>query len=404
MPAMFDSVKHPQHLGQSVQGTPPHLGNLLPGESSETKLNLNFSGKIYFYCVSVESAEKAAYQHQFIVLAEGLKSLGIPFFSNKNYWQISSQTDEYLFGHDPEITPEDCSIVILDHEWFEFQDDFPENFFSSKRQYVTVYIDASDGIVTRSWEPEFRHFDFIFKSHYNSKCLYPANFYPGTFGISNRILQATEPSDSFHQRKRKLLVNFRIGHTVRESIRQKLFPVIQNVLPIDESVESLGTPPDNNHYLYWVQTGRRHHPNYYERLKNSAACASFGGYFIPAWPSDPVVITSPIGRITNKIANKLEWVPKRIMQWDSWRLWESLAAGCVTFHVDFEKYGLYPPVMPENWRHYVGIDLNKIQEAVERIAAEPQLLENISLQARRWAIEHYSPVPTALRFLATVCK
>jgi len=92
------------------------------------------------------------------------------------------------------------------------------------------------------------------------------------------------------------------------------------------------------------------------------------------------------------------------MQWDSWRLWESLAAGCVTFHVDFEKYGLYPPVMPENWRHYVGIDLNKIQEAVERIAAEPQLLENISLQARRWAIEHYSPVPTALRFLATVCK
>jgi len=94
---------------------------LLPCESSKTKLNLNFSGKIYFYCLSVGSAEKTAYHHQFIVLAEGLKSLGIPFFSNKNYWSISSQTDEYLFGHDPEITPEDCSIVILDSEWFEFR-------------------------------------------------------------------------------------------------------------------------------------------------------------------------------------------------------------------------------------------------------------------------------------------
>ena len=404
MPAMFDSVNPPQQVDQSVEGTPPHLGNLLPSESSATKLNFKFSGKIFFYCLSVGQAEKTAYHHQFIVLAEGLKSLGIPFFSNKNYWQISSKTDEYLFCHDPEITPNDCSIVILDHEWFEFQDDFPENFFSSKRQYVTVYIDASDGIVTRSWKPEFRQFDFIFKSHYNSKCLYPANFYPGAFGISNRILQATETSNSFHQRKRNLLVNFRVDHTVRESIRQNLFPVIQKILPLDESVESLGTPPDKNYYLYWVQTGRRHHPNYYERLKNSAACASFGGYFIPTWPSDPVVITRPIGRITNKIANKLDWVPKRIMQWDSWRLWESLAAGCVTFHVDFEKYGLAPPVMPENWRHYVGIDLNKIQEAVERITAEPQLLENISLQGMLWAIEHYSPVPTAMRFLATVCK
>lgn len=80
MPAMFDSVNRPQQVDQSVEGTPPHLGNLLPYESSETKLNVKFSEKIFFYCLSVGPAEKTAYHHQFIVLAEGLKSLGIPFF------------------------------------------------------------------------------------------------------------------------------------------------------------------------------------------------------------------------------------------------------------------------------------------------------------------------------------
>ena len=93
---------------------------------------------------------------------------------------------------------------------------------------------------------------------------------------------------------------------------------------------------------------------------------------------------------------------KRIIQWDSWRFWKSLAAGCVTFHVDFEKYGLHLPVMPENWRHYIGIDLDNVQEAVERIADEPEIVERISTEGRLWALEHYSPVPTALRFLGIV--
>ncbi|WP_347237749.1 glycosyltransferase [Sphaerospermopsis sp. FACHB-1194] len=91
-----------------------------------------------------------------------------------------------------------------------------------------------------------------------------------------------------------------------------------------------------------------------------------------------------------------------IVQWDSWRFWESLAAGCVTFHLDFDKYGLDIPVMPENWRHYIGIDLDNVPAAIDRIVDEPEILEKIALEGRRWAIENYSPVPTALRFLETI--
>jgi len=55
--------------------------------------------------------------------------------------------------------------------------------------------------------------------------------------------------------------------------------------------------------------------------------------------------------------------------------------------------------MPENWRHYVGIDLDNMQDTVDRIADDPGILEKISAEGRQWAIENYSPVPTALRFL-----
>ena len=58
--------------------------------------------------------------------------------------------------------------------------------------------------------------------------------------------------------------------------------------------------------------------------------------------------------------------------------------------------------MPENWNHYIGIDFDRIDEAIDRIAAEPELLKEISMAGRAWVLEHYSPVPTALRFLETV--
>ena len=81
-----------------------------------------------------------------------------------------------------------------------------------------------------------------------------------------------------------------------------------------------------------------------------------------------------------------------------------MAAGCVTLHVDFEKYGFELPVMPENWRHYIGIDLDNIPESIARITEQPELLERISAEGRLWAINNYAPKATALRFLETVAE
>jgi hypothetical protein len=366
--------------------------------NSQPPLKLSLDKPIFFYCC------EGVYSPPTICLAEGLKELGIPFYSNINHWKIDPDTEEYLFCYDPNVAHQDCSIVILDFRWMKNATYFPENLFDSERKHVTVYLDDMDGFTV--WNPQLENFDFRFRTHFNSKSIYPSNCLNWVFGLSNRILRETSKIEKNQDKKRRLLVNFRNEHVqlnytktvvkvrqgylwvdsgvmivdkpLRQIVREQFLPLIQHILPPDDTAEDFDkSPSDSYHYLQWQQTGKRHYPSYYQRLKESVACACFGGAVTSSYfTGEPIV----------------EW-------WDSWRFWESLAAGCVTFHVDFDKYGVKLPVMPENWRHYVGIDLDNMQDTVDRIADDPGILEKISAEGRQWAIENYSPVPTALRFL-----
>lgn len=363
-----------------------------------------FNGKVYFFCDPREETKAGdKFQHLLICLAEGFRELGISLFSNVNYWQESTKENKYLFNHHPDITPDDCSIVVLTNNWFHINYPLPDNLFHPNRPYITVYLDGEDSDKTYIKRPEFRQFDFILRNHYNSKLKYGNNFYPWAYGLSNRILQELQEVPNYYDRKNQILINFRHwkkGHPVRNFSANIFIPHIKNILQVDNSIDH----PDNHstdpyHELQWLQTGKRHYPSYYNRLKNSLACACFGGFFVPGWPNDPGMLMNRIGK--NLLSN-LRLKSNTVVQWDSWRFWESLAAGCTTFHLDFEKYGLCLPVMPENWRHYIGIDLDNVQATINRIADEPKILEKIAVEGRQWAIENYSPVPTALRFLETI--
>ena len=366
----------------------------------------NFDTRVFFYCLPNE------YQHLSICLAEGFKQLNVPFYSNIDYFQTDTDQDNYLFRHDPSVTPDDCDIVVVEKAWVTHLHSLPENLFHPGRNYVTVYLDDMDGPLTPAWYPATRHFDFIFRTHLNNQAKYPPNFVPWVFGLSNRILRETGNIPNFQHRTLNLLANFRVTqekltliffgdieppqipgmvrinptqlrveHPLRQVFCDQFCTLIESILPIDDQVEGLNQAPSHPyHALQWQQTGRRHHPQYYQRLKATAACAAFGGYVVPGTDSHPPY---------------LEW-------WDSWRFWESLAAGCVMFHVDLEKYGAVLPVMPENWHHYIGLDLGNLEDTVHRIASDPSILEHISQAGRQWAIENYTPVPTAMRFLETI--
>ncbi|TAE61168.1 MAG: glycosyltransferase family 1 protein [Nostocales cyanobacterium] len=364
----------------------------------------NFNGRVYFFCLPRTETEGGdQFQHLFICLAEGFKELGISIFSNINYWQESPDSQEYLFRHSPDITPNDCSIVIFSNNWFNSNYPSPENLFHSQRKYVTVYLDGNDNNQDYDQRPEYKQFDFVLRTHYNRHLNYPSNFYPWGFGLSNRILKELQDLPKFQDRKKQILINFRhwqTGHPVRNFTSSLLIPEISKFLAIDNSVDDKANySRDPYHYLHWLQTGARHYPSYYQRLKNSMACACFGGFFVPSFPQKA---GSLINRNLQKIMTRLKLKSHTVAQWDSWRLWESLAAGCATFHLDFDKYGITLPTMPVKWQHYIGIDLDDIKTAIDRINDDPNLLETIAFNGRNWAIENYSPLPTALRFLEII--
>ena len=380
-------------------------------------MSKNTITKVFFYCLPENFEDKREYPHMAIALGEGLKKLGIELYSNENFWQIEPNCSEYLFKYDPNIEPEDCSIIVFNHEWFCSGDkNFPEKLLHSDKKYLTVLLDnfeSNKGYRHLSFTPEFsRKFDFIFKAHCGSKFNYPDNCIPWAFGLSERILKETNNTLDFQARKKELIINYRsscfrrfgkkidLTHTVRRAVEAKFEPSIENIIPINKTINSVQShPSDPYHHLKWVQTGKRHYPEYYDLLKNSVACACFGGWFVSPWLKNP---GETLSEIQKSLYRKVGWVSNRILQWDSWRFWESLAAGCTTFHLDFEKYGVVMPVMPENWKHYIGVDLDNVSETIERINSEPEIIERIAIEGRKWAIENYSPMPTAIRFLEAV--
>lgn len=368
---------------------------------------MSFTQKVFFYTTSQEGSSESAYFQDLIVnLAEGFQELGVQYYASNNYWKLSPESNQYLLQSDPNVTHHDCDIVVLERQFYEENRSLPEELFHPSRRYITVYLDCSDGLRTFSWLSEFRQFDFIFKAHFNKNIKCPNNLHPWAFGLSDRVLkEVIVDSIPFEERRDRLLVNFRhqkFSHSLRLFIEKAFVPEIQKILTIDSSVDDMTNPPqDPFHLLRWTQTGRRHTPSYYKRLRESLACACFGGYFLaPAFTDH----NDRISYYSVKLISKLGLRTNRIGQWDSWRLWESLAAGCVTFHVDFEKYGFELPVLPRNWEHYIGVDLDNIQATIDRISEEPEILEKIASSGKAWAIENYSPKAVASRFLRKVAN
>ncbi|HEY0434803.1 MAG TPA: hypothetical protein VGC95_13095, partial [Chitinophagaceae bacterium] len=348
--------------------------------------------RVYFYCCD----EPTNLQDDIIQIAEGLEELGIPFYANANYWLKSTQQGDYLFKATPDVAPDDCDIVVLPFSWFNWvrigkpaiRRPFPPDLFKPHSKYLTVYMDNNDGYRTVAFEKEFRKFDFIFRTNYNSRFFNPKNFVPWNHGMSRRIIRATSDSLPFSERSCTILFNFGASHPFEHQVRRlasELFrPAIADVLKLDESRCDLNVAPKGPYdSLMWEQTTRRHSPEYYARLKHSAAVACFCGQLVPCFPRDPTWYTWDGGRARvintiNRVISCLIGHDQRIVQWDSWRFWETLAAGCAAFNVDLERFGAVIPEMPRNWRHYIGVDFGNVRTVVERLRDEPKILEQVA--------------------------
>jgi hypothetical protein len=374
--------------------------------------------RVYFYCRD----EVGLLQEDVVTLAEGLQELGIPFSGNCNYWLRSTEPDDYLIRHLPEIRPDDCDVVVVGYFWplWTRMQDFktftcplPDGLFKKGRRYKTVYIDNHDGHRTISWEPEFRQFDLILRSKLNKRAWHPSNMKPWVLGFTERIVKATANAPAFTERNRMVLVNFGGSHSyphgVRTEAARSFLPELSKVMRIDSTKDDLSVvPSDPYELLMWTQTGGRHSSAYYNRLVKSQCVACFCGELIPPapWRKPEQYLVggnkAKLKRVFYEAVSKLDPRPERSVQWDSFRAWETWAAGCANINIDLDLYGPDLPVMPENWKHYIGVDLRRPKDAVERIADETDLLRRVAEQGRHWASKHYSPRAMAERFLKIV--
>ena len=356
------------------------------------------------------------YDDALIYFAEGLTELGISFYANRNYWQINLGGD-YLFK-EAEINSREFNIVILSNHWTEyihpktfqnFSKPLPKWLFNTGRKYKTVYIDAKDDYKTFSYSKEARKFDYILRTKKNYLTFNPQNIHPWVLGFQKRICYEKK-AVAIEDKKFQMAVNFGYSHPYAHSLRTLAEKNFISKFPkqfINRYISERKEPEDPFSKLMFKQTNGLHNLNYFLNIEQTLLVAAFCGDLIPGLPHDPSVYLiggnkAKIKKEIFTILSNLKGVKQRIIQWDSWRFWETLALGSVPIHIDLEKYGVELPIMPLNWKHYIGIDLDNINQTIERVIEEKDAIYKIAKEGNEWCMINYSPEASAKRFLKTI--
>lgn len=223
----------------------------------------------------------------------------------------------------------------------------------------------------------------LFAAHENEFAVQHGRRIPIAFGLSKGLIAATQTQPAFAARRRAALRNFRA--TLNQSLRALLdltyVPALKRAMPVAEEIVSAQA--------------------YLSALLNTQICLAYGGDFYAPIGSNPW-----FAKNNPKLAAAHDFkdlkAPAVVLRWDSFRLWESFAAGCLTVHLDFDKYGFALPVKPQAWVHYAPIDLDDIAGSVDALMAREKDWAAIAAAGRAWALEHYAPVPTAVRVLTAM--
>jgi hypothetical protein len=343
---------------------------------------------VYFYFFippgKGRDASHANYKPQLLSLAEGLRSLGVPFSSNIDWWRYRNSKEsegegEYLFKKTKRPFS-DFTHVVVGSEIFNHPP-LPSFIKPPRaRKYKLVTYDwVASTFFTKYFQKKLPLFDTCFYYAYNNRlaeCTKHVNVLPWPIGLTDRVIEYTKRYEKpFSEREIELLWSHRVGHTIRTEVKKKFYNSDSLASAIGAKLTEFNdkfsaTPVTQLDKLYAEQTGRRHNPKFYETLGNSKMVDCCGGFFLSG------------GGIKN---------------WDSYKLWESFAAGCCVITLDLDYYGFKLPVMPVNGVHYIGIRLDDPNSLNENIKDND--IEAIAKNGKKWALENYSPQASAKHFL-----
>jgi hypothetical protein len=368
---------------------------------------------IYFF----NSAVQELYQNDLIPIAEGLKELGHSFHARHDYWREEPGGD-CLFKSSPDVVPEECDLIIGTYMLFGVskidqraeQDRFLALLSKKSAKTKIVFTDDSDGYTTPSWRRDFRAFDLICRTKYNTRAYAPPNAVPWAIGLTNRTLRMAASVPEPPERRRAVYVNYGASHPYEHTTRLKaktllhpaLAPELETYQP--EFADLSAPPADAYDRLMWEQTSKRHSRVYFERMKSCLVSSAFCGHEIPAAPWNPqnYCVGGGRARLRRRFFDLVQTIdprPLRVISGDSFRFWESLACGTVPMQVDFEHYGLHLPVRPEPFRHYLPVRFDDLEASARRIKEQLPRLKNMADEGMRWACQMYAPCAVATRLL-----
>ncbi len=360
---------------------------------------------IKFFCVPYNIPSNTCYQHCSVALAEGFLDLGISFFGNIDYW-FDIEKKEYLIKREPKGFQ--SNIHIYDFCYFLENKDSIHKVDYGK---INILIDNDDNMISACFNPVFSKFSFVLRSHYNTMFNYPSNVYPWAFGLTNRIINELHKTET-KRTDDTILVNYRVPQSIRARAVKELAPILNYKYKIYNKItNSLSQKEEfsEEKSSYWAQTGRRHHHEYYELLNSVKFTFAFGGeeYL------KPINYRS----LKNKLHLKLNQFKLKVLEllhidvgscyliyrFDSWRFWEAMLSNSIPIHMDFKVWSFVLPIMPENGVHYIGVKGYRFENAgIKILQLKDEEIIEISKKGKKWALEYYAPIPTALRLLEMI--
>ncbi|MBF0309788.1 MAG: glycosyltransferase family 1 protein [Magnetococcales bacterium] len=322
---------------------------------------------VYFY---FHEGKTTFFSHAALALAAGLARRGFPLYSN-----ILSPTFTNRSIHAVGECVYIFAISVVSPELVKIVEAYP-----TPHKLILCMADNVNDLFPES--------DILcLVSHENRFLKITGNRYPWPFGLSAETERRTRAIPQGPARRPVLLRNFRpsLSQGLRHALDLSFVPLLERHFTVDRNLSpSTGNLQESDHFQ----------EEHFARLESSLGCLAYGGDFFVDYTKSPY-----FRNMRAKFANfRFEKEPV-VLRWDSFRFWESLAAGCLTFHLDMEKYGFHLPDRPEGWRHYIPIDLEDPVGCLNRLLEEKPRWAEIRENGREWALARYGVDGVAERFL-----
>jgi hypothetical protein len=356
------------------------------------------------------------YEDGFAYLAEGLADLGVECCGSRDFWVRHGSNAPLVRGQ--EIASRKWPVVFISNNTYRHESidadgrhlirhNDPDLESLSKQAERIVLIDLQDGYSNIGAEDP--RISLIFRAKFNRWCRQSPKTRPYVLGVQKRVLDYPPRTSEDPWNERRILDSTGFTHPYQHGTRryfdQKLIPILED-MGIRISKEMAGKigvePNDADARQWWLLTDGKHNTEYFDLVRRFPMHACFCGEIISALPTDPTSILlggrrAQLRKIFWSFLSGFCMRPRRLIQWDSWRFWETLALGATPLMFDLAKLGVVLPVMPENWVHYVGLDLEDPFGSIRELENRWHDIPQIAAAGRSWLIDHYSPVANARR-------